>query len=137
MDDCIFCKIINKEIPAVIFHETDEFIAFLDNHPNNFGHSLLVPKKHFDNIYTLEGKTSEKLGEELQLVSKAIKEAVRADGINIIMNNESAAGQVVFHQHTHIIPRFINDGFKPWPQKMYESPEQKNELGGKIKSKLS
>ena len=137
MDDCIFCKIIRKEIPAVIFHETEEFVAFVDTQPNNFGHSLVVPKKHFENIYTLEGKTSEALGEELRLVSKAIKEAVEADGINIHMNNDRAAGQIVFHAHFHIIPRFMNDRFAHWIQKSYEYPDQMKEIGEKIKSKLS
>ncbi|CAN5189937.1 HIT family protein [soil metagenome] len=137
MNDCIFCKIVNKEIPAAIFHETEEFIAFVVTEPNNFGHSLVVPKKHFENIYSIEGKTSEALGEELKLVSKAIKETMHADGINIHMNNDAVAGQVIFHAHIHIIPRFKDDGLTHWSLKSYEYLEQRFDIGERIRATLS
>ncbi len=104
--NCIFCKIVNKEIPAAIIHETDDFLAFVNTQPVNFGHSLVIPKNHFDNIYDLPKEVLEKLGEELQTVSVGIKKAMKAEGINVDMNNDAAAGQVIFHAHFHIIPRF-------------------------------
>ena len=133
MKDCVFCKIVNKEIPASIFRETDEYIAFTVTEPNNFGHSIVVPKKHLENIYSFDGKTAEKLGEELKIVSLAIKNAVKAEGINIHMNNEKVAGQAVFHAHIHIIPRFSTDGLDHWKTKTYENDSQKQELADNIK----
>lgn len=137
MNNCIFCKIINKEIPALIIRETEDYITFLDAQPVNFGHALVVPKKHFLNIYEISPEVLEKLGEELKIISTGIKKAVSADGINIDMNNDPAAGQIVLHAHFHIIPRFDGDGFTHWHSKSYEYPEQINELAQKIIKSIS
>ncbi|MFZ2048734.1 MAG: HIT family protein [Minisyncoccia bacterium] len=137
MDDCIFCKIVRKEIPATIIHETDDFLAFVNTQPVNFGHSLVIPKQHHSNIYDLPKNILEKLGEELQTVSIGIKKATNAEGINVDMNNEPAAGQVIFHAHFHIIPRFEGDGFKHWQPRKYEYPEQIKEVGDKIINSIS
>jgi histidine triad (HIT) family protein len=135
--DCIFCKIIRKEIPAVIIDETDDYIAFVDRKPNNFGHSLVVPKIHYENIYTLKGNALISFGQEIQKISKAVKGGVKADGINVHMNNDSVAGQEIFHAHVHIIPRFEGDGLKHWPPKEYEYPNQIEEIGEKIRQQLN
>lgn len=137
MDDCIFCKIVRKEIPACIIHETDDVIAFVDLKPNNFGHSLVMPKKHLKNVYDLTPEVWSYLGPEITKISKAVKKAVNADGINVHMNNDPASGQVIFHQHTHIIPRFEKDDFTLFPQKEYEYPEQINEIREKIRKELA
>jgi histidine triad (HIT) family protein len=134
--NCIFCKIIKKEIPAEIIYENADFISFVDINPNNFGHCLLLPKAHFKNIYDLSDDILKKFGKEIQKLSVAIKMGTEADGINAHMNNESAAGQVVPHAHIHIIPRFLNDGLKHFQQKKYESSEQIKEIGTKIRSAL-
>jgi histidine triad (HIT) family protein len=136
MEDCIFCKIIRKEIPAHIIHETDDVIAFLDTKPNNFGHSLVLPKAHIPNVYELTDATWSTLGPEITKISNAIKKAVNADGINVHMNNDRAAGQVIYHQHTHIIPRFENDGLMHFVQKEYEYPEQMKEIAEKIRQEI-
>jgi histidine triad (HIT) family protein len=136
MDDCIFCKIIRKEIPANIIHETDDVIAFVDLHPNNFGHSLVMPKKHVRNVYELTPEIWSYLGPEITKISEAVKRAVDADGINVHMNNDSASGQIIFHQHTHIIPRYENDGLKHFLQKDYEYPDQIKEIAEKIREAL-
>lgn len=136
-EDCIFCKIIRKEIPAVIIDETDDYIAFVDRQPNNFGHSLVVPKVHYENIYTLEGNALISFGREIQKISKAVKSGVKADGINVHMNNDPVAGQEIFHAHVHIIPRFESDGLKHWPPKEYEYPNQIEEIGEKIRQQLN
>ncbi|MBY0376854.1 HIT family protein [Patescibacteria group bacterium] len=136
MTDCIFCKIIKKEIPAEIIYENEDFVAIVDLKPDNFGHSLLIPKEHAENIYTIQNATLNKLGGELQKISIAVKKAVAADGVNIHMNNEPAAGQVVFHAHFHIIPRFINDGLIHFQTKAYEYPDQIKEIGEKIRKAI-
>jgi histidine triad (HIT) family protein len=134
--NCIFCKIIKKEIPAEIVYENDDFICFLDIGPNNLGHSLLLPKAHYENIYSLPKDILEKFGGEIQKLSIAIKKAVKADGINVILNNDPAAGQIIFHSHTHIIPRFNNDGFKWWPKIGYKDGEIEK-IGKKIRGSIS
>jgi histidine triad (HIT) family protein len=136
MEDCVFCKIVRGDIPSAQIYEDEDFVAFVDLKPNNYGHSLLVPKVHYKNIYELDGCAKNRLAEVIQRMSAAIKEAMNADGINVHMNNDSAAGQVIFHQHTHIIPRFENDGLEHFVQKEYEYPEQRAEIAEKIRSVL-
>jgi histidine triad (HIT) family protein len=106
----IFEKIITDEIPHHKIHEDDDTFVFLDATPCAYGHTLVIPKKPYKNIYEIPSDVSGKLFQTVQKISVAIKKAVECDGINILMNNEPAAGQTVFHSHIHIIPRFENDG---------------------------
>jgi len=133
---CVFCRIVRKEIPAEIIAETNDTLTFVDTQPNNFGHSLVIPKKHFDNIYSIPDNLVAKLFQEVKRVSVAVKGAMKAEGVNVYMNNESAAGQVVFHTHIHIIPRFKTDRFKKFPIKKYEYAGHIKEISEKIKSLL-
>ncbi len=110
MNDCVFCKIINKDIPADIVYEDEHTLAFLDIQPNNPGHTLVLPKEHFESVYSTPDEVWCRLMLAAKKLAIAIKNALDADGVNIIMNNEAAAGQIVMHDHIHIIPRFINDG---------------------------
>lgn len=137
MSDCIFCKIINKEILAPIVYEDDFSLAFLDIAPTNPGHTLLIPKKHYSNLYEMPDELLAKFAPNIKKLSIAVKKGVSADGINIIINNEPAAGQIIFHHHTHIVPRFEGDGFKHWPGKPYENKEKEKEVLNKIKSALA
>jgi histidine triad (HIT) family protein len=114
MEDCLFCKIIKGEIPCQKVYEDDMFFAFLDIHPINLGHTLLMPKNHHRNLFDLPTNILEKTGPLIKKIALAVREASCADGINIGWNNETAAGQVIFHSHIHIIPRFNNDGFTHW-----------------------
>lgn len=134
--NCVFCKIARKEIPAEIIYENSDFLAIVDIAPNNFGHSLLIPKEHSDNIYSCSDETLSKIGKELQKLSLAVKKAVSADGINIHMNNEPAAGQVIFHSHIHIIPRYADDGLQHFAQKKYENDAQIREIRERIRANL-
>ncbi len=119
MDVCIFCKIIKGEISANKVYESKNALAFLDITPTNPGHVLLIPKKHCENLYDLPNETLKQLALILKKIAVAIKKAVGAEGINIGMNNEKAAGQIVPHAHFHIIPRFSNDGYRLWKGKSY------------------
>lgn len=114
---CIFCKIINGEIPCYKVYEDEKIFAFLDIHPVNKGHTLVIPKKHAVNIYDIEeSEIAEmvKIGKKLAL---KIREVTKAEGMNIHMNNEKAGGQAVFHAHIHLIPRYEGDGLTHWPSK--------------------
>ena len=112
-DNCLFCKIIKGEIPAHKVYEDAYSLAFLDIRPVNSGHTLVIPKLHSENIYTLAKDTLHQLADTAQKVSIALKE-IGAEGVNIIMNNDASADQVIFHAHLHLIPRFKGDGREPW-----------------------
>ncbi|MEI6478666.1 MAG: HIT family protein [bacterium] len=131
--DCIFCKIISGDIPSEKIYEDYWSLAFLDINPVNHGHTLVIPKDHFENIYTTPDETLARLLLATKKVTLAIKEALDAEGITISMNNEPAGGQVIFHTHFHVVPRFENDGLKLWPQKKYNEGEMKD-ISEKIKN---
>jgi len=136
MNDCVFCKIVAREIPASIIYEDDFSLAFLDALPNNPGHTLLVPKEHYKNLYDMPDELLSRFMPTIKKLSIAIKKAVSADGINIGINNNEAAGQIVMHHHIHIIPRYKNDGYKHWRGKAYESKKKESKTAEKIKSAL-
>ena len=107
---CIFCKIVNNEIPSYKVYEDESFLAFLDISQATKGHTLVIPKEHYQNIFELPENS--KIFNIVSKLAKAIKLATNADGINIINNNGTTAGQTVNHFHIHIIPRYENDNFK-------------------------
>ena len=135
MNECVFCKIAQKEIPAGAgkIYEDEKFIAFLDIKPNNPGHTLIIPKNHYENIYSLPDEIICNIGPIVKKIAVAVKRGINADGINIIMNNDGAAGQIVPHTHFHIIPRFADDGLRHWPGKPYANKEEAAKIAEKIK----
>ena len=136
MNKCVFCKIAKGEIPADKIYEDDNFFAFLDINPVNPGHVLVVPKNHYENIYSAPDEILCDIGSLVKKISIAVKQGVNADGINIIMNNESAAGQIVPHVHFHIIPRFSGDGLRHWIGKPYANKEEVAKIAEKIRSEI-
>ena len=123
-DDCIFCKIANGQIPSATVYEDEDFRVILDIAPAAKGHALILPKEHYDNLWELGEKEAEKLMEIAKKVSKAQKEGLSCDGINVLQNNGTAAGQSVFHFHMHLIPRYEKDGMLiPWKTLSYEEGE--------------
>jgi len=103
-NSCIFCEIAHKEAPANKVYEDEEVIAFLSIQPINIGHTLVVPKKHFVNIYEIPEDELAYLYKIVKKMANAVKNAVDAEGIRIVQNNGEAAGQVIFHFHVHVIP---------------------------------
>lgn len=122
-ENCIFCKIINGELPSYKIYENEYVLAFLDINPNNIGHTLVIPKEHFENTLNTPDEQLQKIVVATKKISKAILSAVNANSCNIIMNNGATAGQIIFHTHWHIIPRFENDGHKLWSAKKYKEGE--------------
>lgn len=110
MDDCIFCKIIKGEIPSFKVYEDEMFIAILDRFPAATGHTLIIPKRHYKDIFELPQQELMTLYPLAKDLSSKIKEKFESDGINIVQNNGVAAGQSVDHFHLHIIPRKNEDG---------------------------
>lgn len=114
MADCIFCKIIQKEIPSRIVYQDEHVTAFLDNSQATAGHTLLVPNQHVENLFEYDSELAGQVFSRLPILAKAIK-ASNPDvkGMNILQNNGSIAYQTVFHSHIHLIPRYQEDeGFK-------------------------
>ncbi|MBW3016270.1 HIT family protein [Candidatus Woesearchaeota archaeon] len=126
MNDCIFCKIIKKEIPADFIYENDKIVAFLDIHPCNRGHALVVPKEHHSDLLETPDEVLAEIMSRTKKIAPAIVKAVKADGFNTIFNTKPAAGQCVFHTHLHIIPRYKDDGLKHWPEKEFSKDEMEN-----------
>jgi len=130
--DCLFCKIIKGEIPSAKVYEDEHSFAFLNIRPINPGHTLLVPKKHFANLYEMPDEILANLAPVIKKLGIAVKKAVGADGINIGMNNDPAAGQLVFHAHIHIMPRFKNDGHEHWHGTPYKNDAEIKTVAKKI-----
>ena len=118
--DCLFCRIVANEIPASKVYEDDEILAFLDIHPVNFGHLLIVPKPHFTRLAELPDALAMASARLVPRLSRAILAATSAPGLNLIVNNGAAAGQTIDHVHWHLIPRFEGDAVDwPWPHLTY------------------
>jgi histidine triad (HIT) family protein len=112
MSECVFCQIIRKEVPASIIFEDEQVIAFLSNRPINVGHTLVVPKKHYANIYEIPEEEAGYLFKVVKRLACAVKEATGIGGIRLVQNNGKDAGQVVFHLHVHIIPMKPDNQFR-------------------------
>lgn len=110
-NDCIFCKIIAREIPSCKVYEDDKFLAFMDINPAARGHTLVIPKHHCRNLLDTPDNVGEGFYPVLKKVANAVKAAFNAEGIYMFQQNEPASGQEVFHSHVHIIPRYNNDDF--------------------------
>jgi histidine triad (HIT) family protein len=106
-DDCIFCKIIEGEIPGHKVYEDDNVAAFLDANPVSKGHTLVVPKEHVETVYDAEGM--DYMWDAIVKVANAVKTAFDAEGMNIDQNNGEIAGQEVMHMHFHVTPRYTGE----------------------------
>jgi len=120
MRDCIFCRIAAGRAPAARVLETPTVLAFLDIAPVNYGHTLVIPKEHYLNLLDLPDELWTEMGRVSRRVALALRQVLFAQGINLGMNNFEAAGQVVFHAHLHVIPRYFTDGLRLFPQEDYK-----------------
>lgn len=107
--DCIFCKIANGEIPSTTLYEDNDFRVIFDANPGNVGHSLVICKHHYSNVFEMPEDMTGKGFAVAKKIAEAVKKATGCDGVNIIQNNGEAAGQTVFHFHIHVLPRYNND----------------------------
>ncbi len=132
---CIFCKIIKKEIQADFIYEDENIAAFLDIHPINIGHTLVVPKKHFENFISTPDDISQKLILTVKKITPKILKAMKANACNISTNNGKESGQVIEHVHFHIIPRFSNDNFIHW-QGIERTPKELSDVAEQIRKEM-
>ena len=137
MENCIFCKIANGEIPAATLYEDENFRVILDLGPASKGHALILPKSHAANIYELSDEMAAKAMILAKKMATAMTAALKCDGFNIVQNNGECAGQTVFHFHMHLIPRYKGDqvGITWHPREL--SDADKEEILLKVKEQLS
>jgi len=113
MEDCIFCRIVDGDVPSHAVYEDDETYAFLDANPLSRGHTLVIPKAHHERLNDLPGDLARAVMGTLHAVVPAVEAAVDADATTVAFNNGEAAGQEVPHVHGHVVPRSAGDGGRP------------------------
>jgi histidine triad (HIT) family protein len=134
--DCVFCKIVAKQIPATVVHEDEDTLAFMDIGQVNPGHVLVAVKKHAENIFALDDALAAAVFRSAARVARAIRGAFAPQGLSVYQANGAAAGQTVLHLHIHLVPRHEGDGMAlTWPVK--NPPREKlAEYAEKIRAKL-
>lgn len=134
--DCLFCKIVRREIPAEVVYEDSETLAFLDVNPRAPGHTLVVPKGHFETILDLPNQAIGPLFGTVKKIEDSIVKALAPDGFTIGINQRRVAGQVVDHLHIHIFPRFLNDGGGSVHSVLNNPPKESiEEIASRIRSR--
>jgi len=118
MTDCVFCKIVARQIPATVVHEDAQTLAFMDLGQVNPGHVLVAIKAHAENLYALDDAQAAAVLQAAAKVARAIRQAFSPAGLSVYQANGKAAGQTVFHYHVHLVPRHEGDGMAlAWPVK--------------------
>jgi histidine triad (HIT) family protein len=120
-DDCLFCKIVAGQIPVTKIYEDETVLAFLDIGPISDGHTLVIPKKHFEKLHDCPAELLGQVFSRVGKIAGAVAIAMNSDGYNLLCNNGRAAGQLIEHLHFHIVPRNTDDRlFRRWPSYEYE-----------------
>lgn len=132
-ENCIFCKIAAGEIPSATLYEDNDFRVILDLGPASKGHALILPKKHYRNLYDIDDETLAKAALLAKKMVKKLTDVLGCDGYNIVQNNEPCAGQTVFHFHMHLIPRYEGDKVGLGWHMGELTDEVKEEILGKMK----
>ncbi len=135
-EDCIFCKIVSKRAGAVVVFEDKNSVAFLDIHPLNPGHTLVVPRKHYPSMVEMPPQEVGQVFVSVAKVMRGVMKASKADGINIGQSNGRAASQEVFHMHVHVIPRYIHELPEGFPERKTASEADLEQVGKKIRSSI-
>jgi histidine triad (HIT) family protein len=132
MNSCIFCRIAQKRVPANLVYEDEKAMAFLDIRPLNEGHTLIIPRLHYENIFDIPQELIMRIQGVTKRVALAVKKATQADGISIMQQNGKAAGQEIFHLHVHVIPRFEGQKLPKFSETSEASIEKLSQTAAKI-----
>ena len=139
--NCIFCKIIAGEAPAITVFEDDRTLAFLDINPINPGHTLIIPKQHHQDLFSMDSETYQQLASATLIVAQAVNAHIKPDGLNIFQANGTAAGQTVFHLHNHVLPRHQHDrlrvGLAEQPTQLPSQDESLEKIAASIRLLLN
>lgn len=135
-EDCIFCKMVAGQIPVTKIYEDEVVLSFLDVGPVSDGHTLVIPKQHFERLHDCPPELLAQVCSRLGKIAKAVAESMSSQGYNVLCNNGRPAGQLVDHLHFHIIPRNTGDGvFDRWPAYKYQEGKIE-EIADKIRKNL-
>ena len=135
--DCIFCEIVAGNIPAAKVYEDEHVFAFMDIAPANPGHTLVIPKQHYRNIFDMPPEVGSQIMKAAIPIANAIKTTLNPDGLNLFQANEAAGFQTVFHFHLHVIPRWEDDSIRsPWRPRN-GNPEEIDDIAAKIREALT
>src|SRR5881409_3777759 len=132
-EDCIFCRIAGRAADATVVYEDSQTLAFLDIHPLNPGHTLVIPKKHYPSMVEMPPGEVGRMFVSVAKVMRGVMKASKADGINIGQSNGRAASQEVFHMHVHVIPRYIHELPEGFPERKTASTVELEQISRKIK----
>ncbi len=135
-EDCVFCRIVRKTVPASIIYEDDAVVAFLDIKPLSNGHTLIIPKEHYETIFDIPEELLTQVHKVAKHIAAAVKESTKADGISIIQQNGRAANQDIFHLHVHVIPRLEGHKLPHFNNTVNTSREQLDQVAAQIKKEL-
>ena len=135
--ECIFCEIVAGNIPAAKVYEDEHVFAFMDIAPINPGHTLVIPKQHYRNLYDMPTEIGGKIMQATIPIANAIRTALNPDGLNLFQSNEAAGFQTVFHFHLHVLPRWEDDSIRlPWRPSEGDMAEIGN-IAAKIREALA
>jgi len=123
--ECLFCKIARDELSAYCVAETPNALAFLDNHPISEGHTLVIPKKHFESVFDIEKPILHEIMDIAKSLALKYKHTLHVDAVNLLNASGKAAQQSIFHFHLHVVPRIPNDGLNLW---FHGNGQERNDL---------
>lgn len=134
--DCLFCSIIRGEEEAVRIYEDGFALAILDRYPRGLGHTLVMPKRHHESVFDMSADEVGLLFEYSVAIAKALVKTLKADGVNIGVNNGRAANQLIPHVHIHVIPRFYGDSDMGFPRKRETTLEELEGVARRIRGEV-
>jgi histidine triad (HIT) family protein len=135
--NCIFCQIIAETRKCELLAEDDETLAFMDIHPANDGHCLVIPKRHAATIFELEPETFAAVGRTVVRIALAVRKALGPDGLSLVQANGEAAGQTVLHLHVHVLPRRGGDALLlNWPRTRKAAPDRIAGVAARIRAQM-
>jgi histidine triad (HIT) family protein len=137
MNDCIFCRIIKREVPAEVLFEDDAVICILDINPIHYGHTLVIPKHHCRDFLELPENAYHAVMSAARVVTAALVDEYGLEGFNLFSNNGRAAGQSVFHFHLHVTPRHPDDDIRFVLNLKQYSGTDMAALGGRLRDRIS
>jgi histidine triad (HIT) family protein len=126
--DCTFCKILEGVLPSWRVYEDENSIAFLDKGQATRGHTLVVPRRHAEDIWALSEDEARDVMRAVHRVARLLRDTLRPLGLNVTQANGKAAWQDVFHYHVHMIPRYGNDEFRPPWRSTSPTPQQMSDV---------
>ena len=135
-EECIFCRIVHKKASASVVYEDEQALAFMDIRPVYEGHTLIIPKQHYVDLFDAPAELVGYLHKVAKRVAAAAKEFTKADGVSIIQQNGRAAGQDIFHLHIHVIPRFEGQAMQHFARSNVASTETLDRVAAEIRKRL-